>query len=154
MNRALLEYFRCPENLARLEVNGKLSDSEGFFQFGNGTVCHGRYANGHFSEQMPGILSDLSSSVNFERDAVGLPFDLSQVVDNLRYERYCSDYQKFSNGMTPGRASRKIYYFLRPILPVHVRRHLQRAHLKGWDQIPFPRWPVDFTVESLMERVM
>ena len=107
MNRVLLEYFRCPENLARLEVNGKLSDSEGFFQFGNGTVCHGRYANGHFSEQMPGILSDLSSSVNFERDAVGLPFDLSQVVDNLRYERYCSDYQKFSNGMTPGRASRK-----------------------------------------------
>jgi hypothetical protein len=27
-------------------------------------------------------------------------------------------------------------------------------HFRGWEQIPFPRWPVDFSVESLMEKTL
>ena len=37
---------------------------------------------------------------------------------------------------------------------IPVRRHLQKLRLKGWDRIPFPAWPVDVTVERLMEGVM
>jgi hypothetical protein len=43
---------------------------------------------------------------------------------------------------------------LRPILGVNVRKHLQRFHLRKWDQIAFPHWPVDFTVELLFERLL
>jgi hypothetical protein len=39
-------------------------------------------------------------------------------------------------------------------LPVVVRRHLQKVRLSGWDRISFPRWPVDFAVEDLMQGSM
>ncbi len=35
-----------------------------------------------------------------------------------------------------------------------VRKHLQKARLKGWRNIPFPRWPVDVTVDTLMRQAM
>jgi hypothetical protein len=36
-------------------------------------------------------------------------------------------------------------------LPVALRKHMQRYALRGWRDIPFPRWPVDTTVEDLEE---
>jgi hypothetical protein len=39
-------------------------------------------------------------------------------------------------------------------MPVRFRRHLQRIRLSDWERIPFPRWPVDFTVEILMQRML
>src|SRR5205823_9141516 len=49
---------------------------------------------------------------------------------------------------------RSAYYWFRPVLPVAVRRHLQRAHLRDWKTIPFPRWPVDRNVEQILERLL
>jgi hypothetical protein len=46
------------------------------------------------------------------------------------------------------------YYRLRPFLPIGVRRHLQRFRFRGWQDIAFPRWPVDTSVEDLMRTVM
>jgi hypothetical protein len=40
------------------------------------------------------------------------------------------------------------------MLPVPVRKHLQRARLSGWERIAFPRWPVDTTVDTLMQGSM
>jgi hypothetical protein len=37
---------------------------------------------------------------------------------------------------------------------VSVRKHLQKIRLNGWQRIGFPRWPMDVTVETLMEQVM
>ncbi len=37
---------------------------------------------------------------------------------------------------------------------VGVRKHLQKVRLSGWDKIPFPRWPVDRSVDTLMESAM
>jgi hypothetical protein len=39
-------------------------------------------------------------------------------------------------------------------MPVAVRKHFQRLHLRGWDQIPFPKWPVDRTVENVFDRML
>jgi hypothetical protein len=39
-------------------------------------------------------------------------------------------------------------------MPVAFRKHLQRLHLKGWKEKTFPRWPVDRTVDSVMERLL
>ncbi len=44
-----------------------------------------------------------------------------------------------------------MYYLMRPLFPVSFRKYLQRAALREWDVIPFPRWPVDVTTENLME---
>ena len=83
---------------------------------------------------------------------VNLPFDVKEVVDNLRFEQYPSagrNEQSTANSLLAA-----AYYFVRPLLPVGVRKHLQRMRLKGWDRISFPRWPVDRTVDSLFELLM
>jgi len=46
------------------------------------------------------------------------------------------------------------YYVARPLLPVSVRSHLQRLSLHGWQKHPFPRWPVDTSVEQIIESVV
>jgi len=35
-----------------------------------------------------------------------------------------------------------------------VRKHLHRIHLSDWDEIPFPRWPVDTTVDDLLTTLL
>ena len=84
---------------------------------------------------------------------VGLPFDPTDVIDNLRLERY-------ANHVGQGALSRwervlkDAYYFFRPLMPIKLRKHVQRARLNGWRDLSFPRWPVDTTVEDLCEQVV
>src|SRR5262249_43240731 len=49
---------------------------------------------------------------------------------------------------------RNVYYWGRPLLPVAMRRVLQRFYLRGEMANPFPIWPVDRTVETLFEKLM
>src|SRR5262249_53774734 len=56
--------------------------------------------------------------------------------------------------ITASGPSRRMYYFIRPLLGVGVRRYLQRIRLSGWDRIAFPQFPVDFSVESLMQSAL
>jgi len=54
-----------------------------------------------------------------------------------------------------GSALVSLYYFLRPILPVAVPEVISRKlRLRGWEKIPFPQWPVDRTVDNLLEHVL
>lgn len=76
---------------------------------------------------------------------------LSELIDLLRYEHY----DQASTDTTVGAIMvREAYYAIRPLLGVTVRRHLQSLALRGWDQRPFPRWPVDRTVDQLLEICM
>src|SRR5690242_7430135 len=76
------------------------------------------------------------------------PFDVDDVIDSLRLERYAKE----GHNQTLGRRiARKIYYLFRPFMGVSFRKHLQRKYLKGWQQIAFPHWPVDRTVECVLE---
>jgi hypothetical protein len=153
MDRALSEYFCIPAELASVEVDGPLSKTSGFFQFGNDVICYGQFAGGTPSNQLDQSLPDALQSVRFEGGGLKLPFDLSSVADNLRRERYTERLAGLRT-LDAGNAAHRAYYFLRPALPVRVRRYLQRIRLDGWADIPFPRWPVDFTVECLMERIL
>jgi hypothetical protein len=47
-----------------------------------------------------------------------------------------------------------MYYFLRPLLPVTARKHLQKNYLAGWDKKPFPHWPVDRSVDEVFEQLL
>jgi hypothetical protein len=89
-----------------------------------------------------------------EDDRILLPFDVSEVVANLRLERYCRTDATVKSVIRNGRATEKLYYFLRPLLGVSVRKRLQRIRLRNWNKIPFPHWPVDFTVENLLEQTL
>jgi hypothetical protein len=149
MDNALLDYFRCPEDFAEIEVDGPVFSDSGYFRFGQ-DICYGQYSGGQLSKHLTHGLSDAYKDVRIEGTSLYLPFDLTQIVENLRRERYQLNSWHSLEKITGGRASRAVYYLLRPILPISVRKHLQRARLSGWDKILFPHWPVDSTIESLM----
>jgi hypothetical protein len=151
MNQTFLEYFRCPQHYVRLAVKAGLSDNSGFFGFGRGVVGYGRCAGQAPADSPRGQLRDAWDDVDCAHGSVCLPFDLEEVVENLRLERYTRECQYGSSGN--GLISR-MYYAIRPILPVAFRRHLQRAYLGDWKKIAFPNWPVDHTVDSIMRRSM
>jgi hypothetical protein len=151
---ALVEYFRCPGYLAEIQPDGELSSDEGYFTFG-GMICYGRLAGKQPSRFVGGTLPDVSDAVAREGGSgLHLPFDMSEVVTNLRHECYRRGPIPYLERITTATAVRHIYYFLRPLLQVAVRKHLQRIRFTGWDRIVFPNWPVDLTVETLMKHTM
>jgi hypothetical protein len=153
MARTLSDYFRCPSGAVQVELSGPLSGESGFFRFGREAVCYGRRAGGSPSP-LTHDLQDVSTAVTVENERLLWPFDFSEVVENLRHERYGLDSRQSSERFVETRSSRRAYYFLRPILSVPVRKRLQRIYLRGWRKITFPRWPVDVTVDSLMQQVL
>lgn len=149
MNR-VVQHYRCLERHVPLDIRGPLSENSGYFKFGADATCYGRCA-GHSPSRFPQEpLPDVFSGVEISGGTVHLPFDLEQVVDNLRYERYV--YEAGSAAKTGLVAS--AYYLIRPLLPVSVRKHLQEWHLRGWDRLPFPHWPVDRSVEEIFGQTL
>jgi hypothetical protein len=151
MNQAFLDYYRCPASFVdfRLLEGQPNGHRPGYFKFGSGLVCYG--AGGvPGQEHASDSLSDALAQVRIEEPTCFLPFDLADIVNNLRYERYLNG----GRGTPWKRALRRAYYALRPGLPVFVRRHLQRISLNGWKDKTFPRWPVDGTVDQLFRRLM
>jgi hypothetical protein len=151
--RAFVDYFRCPEIAADVDANGALSTDDGYFTFA-GTVCYGRCAGAVPARHADGRLPDVSNLISSDNGRLGLPFSFSDVVRNLRMERYRQGSLHYMNRMTAGAFAHGIYYGLRPILPVSVRKHLQKIRLAGWEKIAFPHWPVDVSVDTLMRHVM
>jgi hypothetical protein len=154
MDLAFVDYYRCPEDFATLTPNHELTSRDcGYFRFGSEAVCYGRCTSNSLAKYAAQLLPDVLGNVTLEQGAVSLPFDPSEVIANLRYERYAS-----SNGngkrLGTGPILRKAYYSVRPLLPISVRKHLQRIHLRRWNKIPFPSWPVDSDVECILEQLM
>ena len=81
-----------------------------------------------------------------------LPFDAGEIIENLRRERYAAAGHK--SGWLQNETLRRVYYLLRPLAPVAVRRQLQKLHLRGWEELRFPAWPVDRTVERVHKRLL
>lgn len=150
MTDCLVEYYRCPDRFVHFLPKGPLSASTGYFRFGDVAICYGNYSGLSPSALPNGPLHDSIHDTVIEDGTVYLPFDPSQVADNLRCEKYVNgaDHGK------PASALFKLYYLVRPTLSVGVRKHLQRFHLRGWDKLPFPKWPVDRTVDIVLERLL
>src|SRR5712691_9668695 len=147
MNRAIIDYYRCPEKLADSQPAGSVLQDPGYFCFGPETICYVRLSSGSPTQQVIGPLHDVSADVTAGGGIVRLPLDPDEIIENLRHERY-----RNNNHASP--MVRNAYYWLRPFLPLPVRKHLQRARLSNWNKIAFPRWPVDRTVERLLERFL
>ena len=153
MEQALIDRYRCPESLVKFDLIGGLSNEAGYFRFGQDTICYGRSATGFRASWADGALYDSLNDVATNGSNTLLPFDPTDVIDNLRLERYA---RRYSHGALNrwNRSLRNAYYFLRPLMHVNVRRHFQRAHLNGWRSLLFPHWPVDTTVEDLCEKLL
>ena len=80
--------------------------------------------------------------------------DPSQIIDNLRLERYTGSRHTREQTILASDAIRETYYALRPLLGVSIRKHLQRLFLRSWEELPFPHWPVDTTVEHIFETLL
>jgi hypothetical protein len=148
-----LDYFRCPVDLGLIETRPDLSPHDGFFKFG-GSVAFGRFVGGRPGTYATDPLADVFDSATVADGRPCLPFDLSEVTTNLREERYRQNGYNFLQRTTTGETAQRFYYLLRPFMTVGVRKHLQKVRLSGWDKIPFPRWPVDRSVDALMESAM
>jgi hypothetical protein len=153
MTDSFREYYQCPREFATFTVREPVKGPEGYFAF-RGAVCYGRSNRHDLPTDAESELPDLFDEVDPDHGAIRLPFDFSEVVDNLRQERYHHTAPTLTSKLTSSGLSERLYYFIRPALPVVVRKHLQRIRLRGWDKIRFPRWPVDLTVETLMDAGM
>jgi peptidoglycan/xylan/chitin deacetylase (PgdA/CDA1 family) len=114
-------------------------------------MCFGQ-SDGTTSVSTDGPLFDASQHIQRSQGLASLPFDTNQVVDNLRYERYVEP----AGWQARVQSSwvRDVYYRLRPMLPVALRKHLQRIYLRDWNNIQFPGWPLDLSVDLLLERLL
>jgi hypothetical protein len=150
MSRCITDYYRCPERYVRLAVKGALSEAKGYFRFGAEAVCYGRYCGRRVSDSPANRLYDALLDATVEDGTTVLPFDLTELVENLRCEQYAQDW---CGGHVRSVLAR-LYYFVRPALPFAARNHLKRLHLTGWENLSFPRWPVDCSVDSLTAQVL
>src|SRR4051812_22366772 len=146
--RTLDAYFRCALDV-EIAVGGALSAQPGFFTFG-GAVCYGRVAGAMPASEAGLNLPDVTGLARVAAGRVTLPFDLTEVLDNLRLERYC----RTDEGGLSSSVVRSAYYLVRPLLTVGLRKRLQRIKLRDWERIPFPSWPVDTSVDRLVSRVL
>lgn len=151
VDRAFADYFRCPSSFAEFVVQEAAHEGarDGFFRFGPDLVCYGR-AVGAIAQEPAGSLPDLLADVRLDDRSCTLPFSPTQVAESMRGERYVGSPQR----SLKARLVRQLYYLLRPLLPVKLRRPLQARSLRGWQERPFPAWPVDTSVDRLFTELM
>src|SRR6266850_1008202 len=154
MNSALVDHYRCPESLAVFKLLGQPSRDRGYFRFGADALCYGSCARGFRTKRPAQTQYDALRDVATHGRTVQLPFDPSEIVENLRYERYVSRGHGSRHAAAVTSGVRKAYYLARPFVPASVRRRLQRMYLRDWGRLPFPDWPVDPTVERIFERLL
>jgi len=153
-SQLLTEHFRCPEELIDLTVCEGLSANSGFFSLGPDCLCFGQTAQAAPAATITDPMPDLFPYVSSSGTTVRLPFDPVETVDNLRHERYFDQQGSLHAANRADKLVRKLYYLVRPLMPVALRKHLQRVYLRNWEDIPFPKWPVDFSVENIMEQLL
>src|SRR5262249_42594145 len=128
IEQLIIDYYKCHlESLDRIIV-GPLKDLSGYFRFGHDILCYGQ-TDGYTYPTVNGHLFDASEHVGIYGGTIFLPFDPAQIVNNLRYERYVdqSGQRKWLESIW----IKKMYYLLRPLFPVALRKHFQQLSLRG-----------------------
>lgn len=120
----LVDHFRCPESLGPVQLDRNDAPTATVAQV-NG--------NGDYGPT--------------------LPLDPAQLIDDLRLERYPLAAESKA-ALSKPQAIRSLYYALRPLMPVAIRKWAQRTYLSRWQSLQFPKWPVDCTVEEILEKLM
>lgn len=152
MNRPVLDYYRCPDVHVDFTTSPDRTSEVGYFNFGTDTVCYGRATCSVRATRPDAGLYDAARDIEILGPRVCLPFDPQEIIDNFLHERYTAHFRE--EGSLSHAVLRKVYYMLRPHMGLSLRTRLQRIHLRNWDKIPFPAWPVDLTVDRLQQRLL
>jgi hypothetical protein len=151
-DRVLADYYRCPLSLVRLQATGNSDGQPGYFRLGPDAICYGRLSCGYTAKNSLEDLDDALAHAGVESRGINLPFDVEEVIENLRRERYTAHFRE--EGQVLNEVLRKTYYFIRPLLGSSMRRYIQKMYLRGWDKIRFPGWPVDATVDRIHQKLI
>lgn len=149
IDTCITDYFRCAPEFLHLDLLTTDPGQTGYFTFGADTTCYGRLSSRPPAASPDKALDDVLHDIEARDGTVYLPFDPREVISNLQRETYAGQWRAGSSS-----ALAKLYYLIRPLLPVGVRKHLQKIHLRDWDKRPFPHWPVDCSVDNLVERLL
>ena len=150
LSRAANGLYRCPEGFFEIGINGQLSSDVGYFRFGD-AICYGRSSSATPNTRPNSNLRDAFGGVKVDGAKVGLPFDLTEILDHLRLERYANNPAMESRLRN---YCRKLYYRFRPLTNLAMRKQVQKFHARNWQERSFPHWPVDTTVENVLEKVL
>jgi hypothetical protein len=148
LSEAVIDRYRCPQDLIDVVSSETPLSGAGFFCLGQDGICYGRPRSAILSSRPEPPLHDATIEVAVENKKLLLPFNLKEVIDNLRLERYeATDSSLF-------RLCKRLYYHLRPFTNQMVRKQVQKFHARNWKERSFPKWPIDTTVENLFETVL
>src|SRR5262245_19518067 len=154
MPRVIADYFRSPGPFPDFELMGTLCAKPGYFCLGSDAICYRRSAAVPPSRRPIGSLHDVLHYSTAGGGIVRLPVDPNEIIENLRFERYQRDEAQGRTRLAEHPTLRDIYYRLRHLFPVAFRRYLQKIAMRDWHTIAFPNWPVDDTVERILERLL
>jgi len=154
MSSVLVDRYRCSEEFDVFSAPKEFSHEAGYFRFGPEAICYGQCSSGKPAHFVTDALHDASQQVTMTGGSVFLPFDPAQVVHNLCWERYATKSAGVQPSILKRKSVRVLYYAVRPLLPVAVRKHMQKAYLGGWEKISFPKWPLDTGVDEIFERLL
>src|SRR5580692_10897890 len=147
--RAFEEFYRCPERMIDFSPVGELSERPGFFRLGPHALGYGRIAGGGGQQKADAELPDVSGQVSISGSTVRLPFDPTEVLDNLRFERYPH------RGLGGAKEFlKRSYYLLRPLTSRSLRSQIQKFHARRSRWPAFPKWPVDTSVENICGNIL
>ena len=121
MISAPVGHYRCPDDFLQLELEGPLSPDSGYFRFGNNAICYGRSSTGYRTPKPDALLYNALDDLRITGAKVLLPFDPTEIITNLRMERYARRCRP-SNWNWRRRFLRDTYYYLRPRMGVGVRK--------------------------------
>ncbi len=142
-SKSLLSYFLCCPELAEFDARVETGARPSLFSLGE-SMGYG------VTDAVSKDTQPSADSFPHDFDHTILPFNPDEVVDNLRLERY----PIAGSDASGGSLVRTVYYLLRPLMPVKFRRILQKRSLSGWSRIPFPRWPVETSVDDLLATLL
>ena len=134
MSKLIVQHYRCPDRYTDL-----VPDRE--FLVGMRSLFESYWALLVRQGEMPAA-GDESGAQLLRR--------AEEAIQDLRYERYLSN---SDNSILRSRVA-DVYYFFRPILLRSIRKYIQRVYLSGWRKLTIPRWPVDTTVDDLLEQLL
>jgi hypothetical protein len=152
LSSVLSDRYRCPDFNLDLVREVSFSPHEGYFRLGSNAICYGHCASRVATPaRASSPLYDVLTDVRIENETFSLPFDPSEIIDNLRLERYATR-RSLANGAHD--VLRRLYYLVRPVMNTKMRRSIQKFHARNWQNLSFPQWPVDTTVENIFETLL
>lgn len=150
----LSKYYRIPASAHDVYISSQPAGTPGFFRFGPDAICYGASQTAVTRDVAHCGSFDAAESVRIDNSTVHFPFEFDEIIDNLRRERYEECLMLSRERVVNQPWVRKAYYFVRELLPVPIRRHLQRLYFSDWKSRRFPQWPVDCTVDTLHEEAL